>query len=98
VRGHVSHGVEREYEHRLFLGWLLDTIGTEAVDALLVAGDVVAAANPSASATKRWCHFLDVPRTHPLRFPLFRCFICQIGLASHEAISGRLWPATRATR
>jgi exonuclease SbcD len=56
--GHVFHGVEREYEHRLFLDWLIDTIEAEAVDALLVAGDVFEAANPSASATKLWYHFL----------------------------------------
>ena len=38
--GHVFHGVEREYEHRIFLDWLLDTLEAEAIDALLIAGDV----------------------------------------------------------
>jgi exonuclease SbcD len=56
--GHVFHGVEREYEHRIFLDWLLDTLDAEAVDALLIAGDVFDAANPPASATKLWYHFL----------------------------------------
>ena len=56
--GHVFHGVEREYEHRVFLDWLLDTLEAEAIDALLVAGDVFDAANPPASATKLWYHFL----------------------------------------
>jgi len=56
--GHVFHGVEREYEHRNFLAWLLDTLEGEAVDALLIAGDVFDAANPPASATKLWYHFL----------------------------------------
>ena len=56
--GHVFHGVEREYEHRIFLDWLLDTLESEAVDALLIAGDVFDAANPPASATKLWYHFL----------------------------------------
>ncbi|HEY5284373.1 MAG TPA: exonuclease SbcCD subunit D C-terminal domain-containing protein [Polyangia bacterium] len=56
--GHVFHGVEREYEHRIFLDWLLDTIEAEAVDALLIAGDVFDAANPPACATKLWYSFL----------------------------------------
>jgi len=56
--GHVFHGVEREYEHRAFLDWLLDTLEAEAIDALLVAGDVFDAANPPASATRLWYHFL----------------------------------------
>jgi exonuclease SbcD len=56
--GHVFHGVEREYEHRIFLDWLLDTLEAEAIDALLIAGDVFDAANPPASATKLWYHFL----------------------------------------
>jgi exonuclease SbcD len=56
--GHVLHGVEREYEHRNFLDWLLDTLEAEAIDALLIAGDVFDAANPPASATRLWYHFL----------------------------------------
>ena len=56
--GHVFHGVEREYEHHIFLDWLLDTLEAEAIDALLIAGDVFDAANPPASATKLWYHFL----------------------------------------
>lgn len=56
--GHVFHGVEREYEHRIFLDWLLDTLEAEAIDALLIAGDVFDAANPPASATKLWYQFL----------------------------------------
>ena len=56
--GHVFHGVEREYEHRIFLDWLLDTLEGEAIDALLIAGDVFDVANPPASATKLWYHFL----------------------------------------
>ena len=60
--GHVFHGVEREYEHRIFLDWLLDTLEAEAIDALLIAGDVFDAANPPAGATKLWYQFLG--RTH----------------------------------
>jgi exonuclease SbcD len=56
--GHVFHGVEREYEHRIFLDWLLDTLEAEAIDALLIAGDVFDAANPPACATKLWYSFL----------------------------------------
>jgi exonuclease SbcD len=56
--GHVFHGVEREYEHGVFLDWLLDTLEAEAIDALLIAGDVFDAASPPASATKLWYQFL----------------------------------------
>jgi exonuclease SbcD len=60
--GHVFHGVEREYEHRIFLDWLLETLEAEAIDALLIAGDVFDAANPPASATRLWYQFLG--RSH----------------------------------
>jgi DNA repair protein SbcD/Mre11 len=56
--GHVFHGVERAYEHGVFLDWLLDTLEAEAIDALLIAGDVFDAASPPASATKLWYQFL----------------------------------------
>jgi exonuclease SbcD len=50
--------VDRGPEHAAFLAWLLDTLEREAIDALLVAGDVFDAANPPSDAQERWYRFL----------------------------------------
>jgi exonuclease SbcD len=42
----------------LFLDWLLETLGRERIDALIVAGDVFETANPPATAWKAWFSFL----------------------------------------
>ena len=50
---HLGHNVlhhSRDEEHRAFLGWLQETIRSEAPDALIVAGDLFDGANPPASA------------------------------------------------
>ncbi len=56
--GHTLHGIERTYEHEKLVAWLLDTLEAEAVDAVLVAGDVFDAANPPTEAQALWYHFL----------------------------------------
>ena len=56
--GHTLYDVSREAEHAAFLAWLLDTLEAEAVDALLVAGDIFDTANPSAEAQAAWYHFV----------------------------------------
>jgi exonuclease SbcD len=56
--GHALHGVSREHEHEAFLAWLLDTLATEAIDALLVTGDVFETHNPGAAAQAAWYGFL----------------------------------------
>ena len=56
--GHTLYDVSREAEHAAFLTWLLDTLESEAVDALLVAGDIFDTANPSAEAQAAWYHFV----------------------------------------
>ena len=56
--GHTLHGLPRDYEHARFLSWLLDTLEAEAIDALIVAGDVFDTANPSAQAQALWYGFL----------------------------------------
>lgn len=68
--GHTLHGHARDEEHAAFLAWLTDLLAREAVDALLVAGDVFDSANPPASAqamlygflaeVRRRCPSLDV--------------------------------------
>jgi len=56
--GHALALASREAEHRAFLSWLAETLVAEAVDALLVAGDVFDTANPPASAQAAWYGFL----------------------------------------
>lgn len=56
--GHSLHGIAREYEHRCFLDWLLDTLREQQADALLIAGDVFDSANPPASAQAMFYGFI----------------------------------------
>ena len=56
--GQTLHSFERTYEHQRFLGWLLETIVAERIDALLIAGDVYDNANPSAASQKQLYRFL----------------------------------------
>ncbi len=56
--GHTLYDVSREAEHAAFLDWLLDTLEAQAVDALLVAGDIFDTANPSAEAQAAWYQFV----------------------------------------
>lgn len=56
--GQTFHQFERSYEHQSFLSWLLDTLEREAIDGLLIAGDVFDNANPSAAAQSMLYGFL----------------------------------------
>lgn len=56
--GHVLRDQPRDHEHAFFLDWLLEVIGREQVDVLLIAGDVFETANPPSTAWKRWFAFL----------------------------------------
>ncbi len=49
---------EREEEHALALGWLLDLIKKEKVDLLIVAGDIFDIGNPPSSARALYYNFL----------------------------------------
>ena len=60
--GHTLHGYDRAYEHQRFLDWLLDTLEAEAVDALLIPGDVFDNANPSAATQHQLYRFLTTAR------------------------------------
>lgn len=60
--GHTLYDVSREAEHGAFLEWLLDTLEAQAVDALLVAGDIFDTANPSAEAQAAWYQFIAKAR------------------------------------
>jgi exonuclease SbcD len=56
--GHTLYDTSREAEHAAFLEWLLDTLESQKVDALLVAGDIFDTANPSAEAQAAWYQFV----------------------------------------
>ena len=61
--GHTLHDLPRRHEHARFLAWLLDRLTEEAVDALVLAGDVFDTANPSAEAQETLYRFLAAART-----------------------------------
>ena len=56
--GHQLHGIPRDREHAAFLAWLVDTCVAEAVDAVLITGDVFDGSNPPATAQAAYYHFL----------------------------------------
>lgn len=49
---------DREAEHRLALDWLLDLIKTEAIEAVIVAGDIFDVQNPPNYARSLYYNFL----------------------------------------
>ncbi len=51
-------GHPRDQEHAHFLAWLLDTLREQAVDALIITGDIFEAANPPAAAQRLYYDFL----------------------------------------
>ena len=53
---------DRSFEHAQFLAWLLDTLVAEAVDVLLIAGDVFDSSNPSAASQSQLYQFLTAAR------------------------------------
>ena len=57
--GQSLHNFERSYEHQCFLDWLLDTIVSEEIDTLLVAGDIYDNANPASASQKQLYRFLQ---------------------------------------
>lgn len=56
--GQTFHGFDRDYEHSLFLDWLLRTLVERRIDALLIAGDIFDSVNPSSVARQRFFDFL----------------------------------------
>ena len=60
--GHLLHDLPRDREHAAFLDWLCDTIAAEAIDAVLISGDVFDAGNPPARALAAWYGFVAAAR------------------------------------
>lgn len=56
--GHRLHRRSRAREHALFLDWLAQLLQDQAVDLLLIAGDIFDTANPPARALELWYSFL----------------------------------------
>jgi exonuclease SbcD len=55
----IRHGpASRAPDHAAFLAWITDTLRDEAVDALVIAGDVFDSMQPSADTLSRWYRFL----------------------------------------
>src|SRR5204862_7040346 len=64
--GHTLRDHSRHAEHAAFLRWLVQTVVDREVDALLIAGDVFDAANPSPRALRQWFQFLgELKRARP---------------------------------
>jgi len=57
--GQLFYEYDRTYEHQQFLDWLVQTLQREAVDVLLVSGDVFDLANPSAATIRQFYLFLN---------------------------------------
>lgn len=60
--GQSLNQFDRSFEHAQFLSWLLNTLETEVVDALLISGDVFDSANPSAASQTQLYQFLTQAR------------------------------------
>jgi exonuclease SbcD len=56
--GQNFFGFSRHYEHQQFLDWLLLTLQQQAIDVLLIAGDIFDTANPPSSAQQQFYQFL----------------------------------------
>ena len=64
--GHRLHDHSRREEHQVFLDWLLDTIGEQEVDALLIAGDLYHSPNPPTEAESMFYDFVyQAKQRHP---------------------------------
>lgn len=64
--GHRLHDTPRVEEHAGFLRWLLQLLGDERIDVLLVCGDVFDMANPGSAVQQLYYDFLgDCARQYP---------------------------------
>jgi len=61
--GQSLHQYDRTYEHERFLEWQLDTLVSESVDVLVIAGDIFDNSNPSAMAQSLLYRFLTEARS-----------------------------------
>ena len=57
--GQTFYDYDRKNEHNLFFAWLKELLKQEAIDLLLIAGDVFDTPNPSAESQRLFYHFLQ---------------------------------------
>ena len=81
--GQTLHSFERSYEHQCFLDWLLDTLVTQEIEGLLIAGDIFDNANPSAASQKQFYRFLQQAK---MRVPHLQIVV----IAGNHDSAGRL--------
>lgn len=81
--GQTLHSFERSYEHQRFLDWLLDTLVTQEIEGLLIAGDIFDNANPSAASQKQFYRFLQQAK---VRVPHLQIVV----IAGNHDSAGRL--------
>jgi exonuclease SbcD len=65
--GHKLSDRDRTEEHAHFLNWLTDTIKTEHIELLIIAGDIFDTSNPPAYALKQYYDFLYQIRQTPCK-------------------------------
>ncbi len=64
--GQTFYEYDRTYEQKAFLDWLIETMQTHKVDALIMSGDVFDVSNPSAASVSLFYRFLsDATRVMP---------------------------------
>jgi exonuclease SbcD len=56
--GQSFHDYDRTWEHQMFLDWLVGTVAEQAIDAVLISGDIFDTANPPNSAQRQWADVL----------------------------------------
>jgi len=71
---------ERTDEHQAFLNWLIQTLRTENIDVLIVAGDIFDTGSPSNTAFEQYYSFLRQVKDTPCREVII------IG-GNHDAVS-----------
>lgn len=57
--GQLFYDQDRTEEHCAFMEWLLNTLEEEAIDALLISGDIFDVPNPSTSSVRMFYKFLS---------------------------------------
>ena len=57
--GKLLNGKSRQFEHSMFLNWLLEAITEHSVDSVLLAGDVFDSANPPQHSVKLYYDFVS---------------------------------------
>jgi DNA repair protein SbcD/Mre11 len=55
---------DRHFEHKSFLDWLIQVLESEAIDVLLVSGDIFDTSNPSAAAQRMFYDFIRRAHQH----------------------------------